>query len=156
MDKRERGLRKKKGNEMSQTPQSLTELFSRYLHRQIVAQAEGLGLSDPDGQVVPHEAVPMQPVARDLCQYAEQGRATVENWAALGADRALTGPVVRGDEATIEAQRAAVVARTPELTGLFDALVETTRALAREPQPAWHWSAMRRSLPTGAGGGGGN
>jgi tetratricopeptide (TPR) repeat protein len=47
---------------MSQTPKSLTELFSRYLRRQMAAQAEGLGLADPDGQVVPHEAIPVQPV----------------------------------------------------------------------------------------------
>jgi predicted short-subunit dehydrogenase-like oxidoreductase (DUF2520 family) len=63
-------------------------------------------------------------------------RATVENWATLGAGRALTGPVVRGDEATVAAQRAAIAERAPELTDLFDALVESTRALAREPQPA--------------------
>ena len=30
-------------------------------------------------------------------------RATVENWAALGPERALTGPVARGDEATVNA-----------------------------------------------------
>jgi tetratricopeptide (TPR) repeat protein len=47
---------------MSRTPRSLTELFSQYLHRQIAVQAKGLGLADPDGQAVPHEAVPMQPV----------------------------------------------------------------------------------------------
>jgi hypothetical protein len=47
---------------MSQAPQSLTELFSRYLRNQMAAQAEGLGLADPDGLVVPHEAVPVQPV----------------------------------------------------------------------------------------------
>ncbi len=47
---------------MSRTPRSLAELFSQYLHRQIAAQAEGLGLADPDGHAVPHEAVPMQPV----------------------------------------------------------------------------------------------
>ena len=29
-------------------------------------------------------------------------RATVENWARLGPEQALTGPVARGDEATIE------------------------------------------------------
>jgi len=68
-------------------------------------------------------------------------RATVENWATLGAERALTGPVARGDEATVEAQRAAVAERTPESVELFDALVRTTRDLARgtsprEPQPA--------------------
>jgi predicted short-subunit dehydrogenase-like oxidoreductase (DUF2520 family) len=37
-------------------------------------------------------------------------RATVENWARLGPERALTGPVARGDEATIKRQREAVVA----------------------------------------------
>jgi predicted short-subunit dehydrogenase-like oxidoreductase (DUF2520 family) len=57
-------------------------------------------------------------------------RATVENWAALGPERALTGPVARGDEETVERQRAALVQRAPELLELFDALVETTRRLA--------------------------
>jgi predicted short-subunit dehydrogenase-like oxidoreductase (DUF2520 family) len=61
-------------------------------------------------------------------------RATVENWAELGPERALTGPVARGDEATIARQRAAVAERTPELLALFDSLVEATRMLAgREP-----------------------
>jgi tetratricopeptide (TPR) repeat protein len=47
---------------MSQIRQSVTELFRQYLRRQIAVQAEGLGLADPDGQVVPHEAVPMQSI----------------------------------------------------------------------------------------------
>jgi hypothetical protein len=46
---------------MSQTPQSVADLFGRYLRRQMTAQAEGLGFADPDGQVVPHEAAPVQP-----------------------------------------------------------------------------------------------
>lgn len=45
-----------------QTPRSLGDLFARYLHRQMAAQAEGLALPDPEGQVVPHESVPVQPV----------------------------------------------------------------------------------------------
>jgi predicted short-subunit dehydrogenase-like oxidoreductase (DUF2520 family) len=57
-------------------------------------------------------------------------RATVENWARLGADRALTGPVARGDEATVERQRDAVAERVPELLELFDALTGATRDLA--------------------------
>jgi predicted short-subunit dehydrogenase-like oxidoreductase (DUF2520 family) len=57
-------------------------------------------------------------------------RATVDNWAALGAERALTGPIARGDEATVERQRAALADRAPELLGLFDALAEATRELA--------------------------
>jgi predicted short-subunit dehydrogenase-like oxidoreductase (DUF2520 family) len=64
-------------------------------------------------------------------------RATVENWAALGPEGALTGPVARGDEETVEAQRAVVAERAPELLDLFDSLVEATRRIsAREVQAA--------------------
>jgi predicted short-subunit dehydrogenase-like oxidoreductase (DUF2520 family) len=64
-------------------------------------------------------------------------RATLENWAALGPEAALTGPVARGDQETVEAQRAALAERTPELMDLFDALVEATRRVAgiAEVQP---------------------
>jgi predicted short-subunit dehydrogenase-like oxidoreductase (DUF2520 family) len=63
-------------------------------------------------------------------------RATVENWATLGAEDALTGPVARGDAQTVERQRAAVAERTPELLALFDALAGATRALAAAPAPS--------------------
>jgi predicted short-subunit dehydrogenase-like oxidoreductase (DUF2520 family) len=68
-------------------------------------------------------------------------RATVENWIEVGGERALTGPVARGDDETVVAQRAAVADRAPELLPLFDALTEATRALAsaraerEEPPP---------------------
>lgn len=57
-------------------------------------------------------------------------RATVDNWAALGAEAALTGPIARGDEETVIRQRHAVAMRTPELLDLFDALAAQTRRLA--------------------------
>jgi predicted short-subunit dehydrogenase-like oxidoreductase (DUF2520 family) len=63
-------------------------------------------------------------------------RATIENWARLGAARALTGPVARGDSITVERQRDAVEERAPELVELFDALVESTQALASQREPA--------------------
>ena len=63
-------------------------------------------------------------------------RRTVENWAALGPERALTGPVVRGDDETVGAQRAAVERVAPELLGLFDELLGATRALAERAVPA--------------------
>lgn len=56
--------------------------------------------------------------------------ATVRNWAAVGAERALTGPIARGDAATVERQRAAVAERLPERLALFDELASATRSLA--------------------------
>ena len=66
-------------------------------------------------------------------------RATVDNWARLGPERALTGPAARGDLQTVERQREAVYERAPELVALFDALVDVTRAdvaAAAEPEAA--------------------
>jgi predicted short-subunit dehydrogenase-like oxidoreductase (DUF2520 family) len=63
-------------------------------------------------------------------------RATVENWGAVGPERALTGPLARGDEETVARQRAAVAERTPELLELWDALATATRALAATEVPA--------------------
>jgi len=56
---------------------------------------------------------------------------TVRNWAELGPERALTGPVARGDDATVRAQRSAVAEVAPELLALFDELAERTGELAR-------------------------
>jgi predicted short-subunit dehydrogenase-like oxidoreductase (DUF2520 family) len=63
-------------------------------------------------------------------------RATVENWAAMGSERALTGPIARGDELTAARQRAVVAARAPELLELWDALAARARALAPTPAGA--------------------
>lgn len=57
-------------------------------------------------------------------------RATVEHWAALGPEGALTGPIARGDEATVARHRDAIAERTPEQLELYDALAAATRALA--------------------------
>lgn len=57
-------------------------------------------------------------------------RQTVQNWAALGPQAALTGPVARGDEVTVARQRRAVADAAPDLLPLFDALVEQTKAVA--------------------------
>jgi len=67
----------------------------------------------------------------DRAALAPLVRAAVDTWVELGGERALTGPIVRGDEATVERQRAALLERTPELAPLFDALADATRALAR-------------------------
>jgi predicted short-subunit dehydrogenase-like oxidoreductase (DUF2520 family) len=66
----------------------------------------------------------------DRAALAPLVRATVENWATHGPEAALTGPIARGDEATVSMQRAAVADRAPDLTPLFDALADATRDLA--------------------------
>jgi predicted short-subunit dehydrogenase-like oxidoreductase (DUF2520 family) len=57
-------------------------------------------------------------------------RAAIENWSAVGGRAALTGPIARGDDATVARQRAAVAERAPELIPLFNVLAERTRVLA--------------------------
>ena len=57
-------------------------------------------------------------------------RQTVDNWATLGPQAALTGPVARGDEVTVARQRKAIADAAPDLLPLFDALVEQTKAVA--------------------------
>jgi predicted short-subunit dehydrogenase-like oxidoreductase (DUF2520 family) len=59
-------------------------------------------------------------------------RRTVENLAELGPEAALTGPIARGDHATVAAQRAAVEEVAPHLLDLFDELVRHTHSLAAQ------------------------
>ena len=55
---------------------------------------------------------------------------TATNWAEGGRD-ALTGPIARGDERTVEAHAEAIAAIAPELAPLYEVLSERTRELAR-------------------------
>jgi predicted short-subunit dehydrogenase-like oxidoreductase (DUF2520 family) len=79
----------------------------------LLGQVERLG----DGVGVPFEA------------YLDLARATIENVAALGPARALTGPAARGDEATIRRHLRALPA--DERTA-YRALADAARRLARE------------------------
>jgi predicted short-subunit dehydrogenase-like oxidoreductase (DUF2520 family) len=56
-------------------------------------------------------------------------QASVDNWAAEGA-ASLTGPIARGDEATVTRHREAIAQRAPELLELYDVLAGATRAVA--------------------------
>jgi predicted short-subunit dehydrogenase-like oxidoreductase (DUF2520 family) len=51
------------------------------------------------------------------------------NWAERGGE-ALTGPIARGDEATVERHLEALRASAPELLPMYEALAERTRELA--------------------------
>ena len=54
---------------------------------------------------------------------------TAANWAERGPD-ALTGPIARGDAATVERHRAALAELSPELLAAYDALAAHTEALS--------------------------
>ena len=58
-------------------------------------------------------------------------RRTVDNWQRQGAAEALTGPIARGDDATVARQRAA----STGYTELFDALAAATREIADRRNP---------------------
>lgn len=63
-------------------------------------------------------------------------QATVANWARTGPEDALTGPIARDDEATVERQREAIENLAPELLPAFDALAGRTRELAARARGA--------------------
>jgi predicted short-subunit dehydrogenase-like oxidoreductase (DUF2520 family) len=54
---------------------------------------------------------------------------TAANWAEHGAP-ALTGPIARGDEETVNRHLAALEERAPELLALYEVLADRTRELA--------------------------
>ena len=64
-------------------------------------------------------------------------RSAIENWARSGPS-ALTGPIARGDEATVDKHRTAIAEYSPESLPVWDALAEATRALAARARTATH------------------
>ena len=113
------------------------------------ALAEALGLRatrvEPEDRVAYHAAAAIAAnflVALEACaerlaatagvsreQLAPLVLATAQQWAVMGPEAALTGPIVRGDEAVVARHRETVAERTPELLELWDALADATRTL---------------------------
>jgi predicted short-subunit dehydrogenase-like oxidoreductase (DUF2520 family) len=60
---------------------------------------------------------------------------TAANWAERG-DAALTGPIARGDDGTVDRHLDAIEAAHPELLELYRVLAERTRAVAQREVPA--------------------
>jgi predicted short-subunit dehydrogenase-like oxidoreductase (DUF2520 family) len=78
-----------------------------------------------------------QTTGLDRAPLAELVQATVANWTVLGAKRALTGPIARGDEDTVARQRAAIAERLPDELELFDVLAGATHRLAATATAVW-------------------
>ena len=57
---------------------------------------------------------------------------TVANWAEKGSKASLTGPIARGDTATVARHRSAIASCAPDLLDLFDALRAVTESLAAD------------------------
>jgi predicted short-subunit dehydrogenase-like oxidoreductase (DUF2520 family) len=62
-----------------------------------------------------------------LALLAPIARATQANVEHLGFPAAMTGPVARGDEATLARHREALGALAPELAAVYEALVKVAR-----------------------------
>ena len=60
---------------------------------------------------------------------------SISNAFDLGPDRALTGPIARGDEATVAGQRLEVGLADPRLADQFDLLVDFLRRRVAADQP---------------------
>jgi predicted short-subunit dehydrogenase-like oxidoreductase (DUF2520 family) len=71
----------------------------------------------------------MQSAGVDARELLPLAMAALQNWGRHGA-AALTGPVARGDQVTVDAHRAAVTERAADLLPLFDAMVSATAELA--------------------------
>src|SRR3954452_20970333 len=92
----------------------------------------------PAGAIAANFLVALEAAAERLAATAGISRqqlaplvfATAHQWAELGPERSLTGPIARGDDATTQRHRETVEQRTPELLPLWDELAEVTRAVA--------------------------
>jgi predicted short-subunit dehydrogenase-like oxidoreductase (DUF2520 family) len=113
----------------------LATRLARQLGMQPFALADGdraayhAGASMASNFLVTLEQAAQRLAAIDRALLVPLVRATVENWAA-GGDDALTGPIARGDEATVSRHREAIAERAPELLELYDVLAEATQAVA--------------------------
>jgi predicted short-subunit dehydrogenase-like oxidoreductase (DUF2520 family) len=86
-----------------------------------------LAVLDAAEQVAGSAGIPPAEARAILAPLVSQ---TVGNWAEHGAPAALTGPIARGDEATVARQRRAIAADDPDLLPVIDALTAQTRRIA--------------------------
>jgi hypothetical protein len=119
----------------------LAELFARYLARQATAHEEGLGLADLGDEVVPFDAVPVQPVEPRLA-WAEA--VAVLRPFGLPAD-ALPGPVPP-DWPSLVATHEPEIA-LPFCLGNFPQMVRHLPALLHNPDGGAPRVAAARAVP---------
>ena len=111
------------------TPASIAELFTKYLQGQISAREQGLALDLPEGEVVPYEAAPVQPV--DPRQAWDDGIAVAHLFAAVEVKK---WPVPSEWPALVAAQESAVALAF--CVGNFPQMVRNLQPLLAGGDPA--------------------
>ncbi len=126
---------------MNPTQPPLADLFARYLARQATAHEEGLGLADLGDEVVPFDAVPVQPVEPRLA-WAEA--TAVLRAAGLPAD-ALPGSVPPDWPALVAGHEPEIA--LPFCLGNFPQMVRHLPALLHQPESGALRVAAARAVP---------
>ncbi|MEO0602892.1 MAG: DUF2520 domain-containing protein [Myxococcota bacterium] len=88
-------------------------------------------LLDEAATVLEHAGVPRATAFEVLQPLAARSVANAHQ----GIRRALTGPIARDDEETIEAHRRALSARHPAALPVYDAVVRRAKRLVSEEEP---------------------
>jgi hypothetical protein len=126
---------------MNPTQPPLSELFARYLARQATAHEEGLGLADLGAEVVPFDAVPVQPIEPRLA-WAE-ATAVLR---ALGLPNDAVAGRVPPDWPALVAGHEPEVA-LPFCLGNFPQMVRHLPALLHQPELGGPRVAAPRTVP---------
>ena len=124
------------------TPAAISELFAQYLKDAVSAREQGLGFDLPQGEVVPYEAAPVQPV--DPRQAWDDGAA---------AGRLFTGSAVKSWPAPHE-WPALVAAQEPAVAlafcvGNFPQMVRNLQPLLSGDLTALRVNIGRGATPSG-------
>lgn len=87
-------------------------------------------LMEQSARLLEKAGVPLRLSRPMLRQFVSE---TARNFGELGGRRALTGPAVRGDWATIDRHRSALKRQAPEFMPVYEALVQAMLRLAQVP-----------------------
>jgi predicted short-subunit dehydrogenase-like oxidoreductase (DUF2520 family) len=73
-------------------------------------------------------------------------KAALDNWASLGP-MAITGPIARGDEATVKLHRAEIKKHSPEFLPVWEAMAKATRRIVDEEAKRSAQNSAKFKLP---------
>jgi len=115
---------------------SLSDLFNKYLERQVSAQAEGLGFAEPGDEVLPYDSIPVQPLDPKLAW--DETRGVLKAFGGLTAPQHLPVPpewpqLVAGHEPAVAL--AFALGNYPQLVRNLQPLLTEGDLTAWRPRP---------------------